>query len=745
MGMMMAPDVTLSNPVPATVIVSYPGQSETVDVTLTNNTADSVTDISYCVVDPTFAQIDSVTLSGGTIRLATTAGPGGQTCFLISEADLQALQGRDSLGNESITVREHWTFTCQQEGNLERSVTYDCDDLMPCTSTALTNAVSVNPESPVLTVGITPDNATLTVCGNAQTYSATLENTGTEGTLTNLTGMLNLPEGLTLVGVASGTGGTVNTTATTNEIAISDLAAGETLTFSFDLEAGCNLMATSVTFDLAVTHDAVCVGGSTMSASAMITVHTEAPDVDIVSSSSSSENLAIGKQFSIDHTLQNTSMVPADTVYFCVSSNANAILDSVKVGSVMLAVDPDVGGACYLIEGGLLTGGDLNGAEQLTVTEYWRTTNCTDAADDLSRTATFGCAGTAACLDTDPPTVTDITFQTPANPYALTVTGATSVDACNDTITYEVTLENTAGDGIPLRDALINLDLEAGVTYFNVQATGDSVVQRVGEDILLGTLADGESTSFSVDVFYDCATAATTTLGLDVTYDNFCGGGTTTENETYGPITVNRAEPAITNQLPNSVRIINNKRDTVVTTVENIGTAAADTLLYCIKDNVNGTVESVSVAGVTLPIAGSAPTGYTCYIITEAAFQAALASDSLAAGASIMVSEHWYFQGVDCMEEAPNGERRVLFPCTASDQDCHDPLETDNTITSFFYPALAEPLPPTVSIEGPTSASVCGPDVSFTVTVSNENPGVNNYIITGLGAIGNLPEGMFFQ
>jgi hypothetical protein len=226
MGMMMAPEVTVTNPVPATVIVSYPGQTQTIDVTLTNTTADSVTDLSYCVVNPAFGQIDSVTLNSGAIRLATTPGPAGQTCFLISEADLRALQGRDSLGNENITVREHWTFSCQQEGSLECSVTYDCDEAMPCTSMTLANTVSVNPESPVLTVGITPDNATLTVCGDAETYTATLENTGTEGTLTNLTGMLNVPAGLTLLGVTSGTGGTVNTTSTTNQINISDLAAG---------------------------------------------------------------------------------------------------------------------------------------------------------------------------------------------------------------------------------------------------------------------------------------------------------------------------------------------------------------------------------------------------------------------------------------------------------------------------------------------------------------------------------------
>ena len=504
-------------------------------------------------------------------------------------------------------------------------------------------------------------------------------------------------------------------------------------------------MSSSVTFDLSVTHDAVCVGGPTMAASGMITVNTEAPDIDIVASSSTTENLAIDRRFSIDHTLQNTSSVPADTVYFCVAPNSNAVLDSIKVGTVLLSIDPDAGSTCYLIEGVLLPGGALDGSEQITVTEYWRATSCTDAGDDLSRTATYGCAGTAACLDSDPPTITDISFQAPANPYMLTITGSTSVEACNDTITYGVTLTNTSGDNIPLRDALINLNLETGVSYFNVQATGDSVVQRVGEDILLGTLADGESTSFSVDVFYDCSAASTTNLSLDVIYDDFCGGGTSTGNESYGPITVNRAEPSITAQAPNTVRIINGKRDTVVTTVENIGTAAADTVLYCIKDNMNGTVESVSVGGVTLPTAGSAPTGYTCYIITKAAFQAAIASDSLSPAASIQVSEHWVFHDVACTGDAPDGERRVLFPCTTSDQDCHDTGELDNTVTSFFYPTVGPPMPPTVTIEGPESASVCGPDANFKVTVSNENPGTNNYLVTGVGAIGYLPEGMVFN
>jgi len=357
-------------------------------------------------------------------------------------------------------------------------------------------AFSVSVSAQDLSISIaTPTNAS--VCGPAETATVTVTNNDDE-TANNVVGnFTNLAEVLILEVQAPATG-------TPGNVMLGDIAAGETVTFDFTFQAGCdarNLNPANFGFELDLSSDEGTTGNETSGTVEILFADLSLPPP----TTPATLEVYQGLEASVNTTVVNGSFGMVTEFSYCVSNNlSNLQLNGILVGGNDITASgvAFVNGNynCYTVTTADLMaaslGSTLDQLEAVPIEEQWEVTGCSNAPEDIRRRVQYGCQGETDCQmkpDGDFQ-ATPVTYETlfPNVRIATAETNGMTIDASSVVITNEQT-----GMVIPASEYATSNQL----TGSNCQGNGLIRIDYRFNDLILGI---GESVTVAYNVVGTC-------------------------------------------------------------------------------------------------------------------------------------------------------------------------------------------------------------------------------------------------
>ncbi len=498
---------------------------------MVNNT--SSTDammVTYCVEDNANVTLQSLTVDGlpGVVDASPPSGAGVSSCFDIGLV----------AGSGSVTIVENWlTESCTTpEDDINRLVDYTCDGTNYCGDVMYADfpATTLNENDPVPPVNIVITNdPVISVCGNISTICIDITNLNNPATLNaplqNVSGILDLPAGVSQSNLIVKSSGSVTMTGP-ESFMISDIDAGETLSFSVDIQADCTVPDGSfLNNPFTLSFDPMCEGALD-ELTETLDFNTKVPNISMPTSTPAVVEGFVGDTLCITTTIINGSEGGLDTFYYCLNEaeQTNLAIAEVTVGGLPLTQAPastEPGMVCYYITTTevLAAGGTVPWSnENLDVVEKWEVIDCELPNPDIFRRAQFGCQGNFDCRDKP-----DSDFLTTGVLFTIPLVGVSFVDidrpACyvNTPSDAEFIITNTGtapaeeivitvnGNGGSLSNYMLSHSdpmeaLEMGIdviTAADICVGGDGIYRDTIRD---ANLDMGESITVTFTVSYAC-------------------------------------------------------------------------------------------------------------------------------------------------------------------------------------------------------------------------------------------------
>ncbi|NBC07142.1 MAG: DUF11 domain-containing protein, partial [Bacteroidetes bacterium] len=262
----------------------------------------------------------------------------------------------------------------------------------------------------------------------------------------------------------------------------------------------------------------------------------------------------------------------------------------------------------------------------------------------------------------------------------------------------------------------------AGQTCYTVSSSAINAATGTPE------LSDESLTVTENWTFDDCDSPVA--LERLVSYD--CGMASTCATPTLStPLSVEEPLLTLTNSNPASISAqYAGFTFDVSTTVTNTTGVDVTSFRYCVDDNPNLTLNSVTVDGNPLSPSASSPAGQSCFDVAATDINNATGSPELN-NESMEVSENWT---LNVCGTGTNLERQVNYECCAA-TGC----STENLITAVNINVPDPVLDIAISPVVPQEISKCGPGVPYTFTVTYTGPDTD---LTNLVGTINLPTGL---
>ncbi len=753
---MLSPSLTLAPTTPVSTTQDN-GNTFTVNTTLTNNGTGETDNITYCVEDNANAEIQEITFTvgGNSITLDATADgvvEAGGLCFTLDDTQLTTLTGTGVLASgATIDIEESWLVVgCDPvTTDLKRKAQYGCEGNENCAAVIYddfsTTALTVNVYTSA--VDITVDAPTeISACGSVQTVNISLENiAGSNDDLTLIKGFLELPAGISIVGVT----GDVTLEAVTDSIVFPNpLLATETLNFSVQIKASCDLVAGSADFPFFVRFAALpCVSVIAEVESSATVAFLEA-DLTLSATTPASTSQDHGNTFTIATTLTNNGPGETDNLTYCVEDNPNAEIQEITftVGGNSITLDATAdgvaegGGLCFTLEDTQLTAlngsGVLASGATIDIEETWLVTNCDPPVSVLKRKVQYGCEGNDNCAaaDYDDFPDTPLAVNVYSNALDVTIDIPLEITACGPIETITITLDNILSGA---NDDLSNLkgfvDLPEGVELIDIMGP---VSLEAGTDSIIfdNQLLAGQSVSFSVKVRGTCALeSGSADFPFFVRYDPLpCLVASSELELTSGGIFFQAADLSMPgNTIPTTVPIYPGLIFDVIADVANGGNGILDTVIYCLENHPNAAIQSIMVGNITIDQAFSTDGDFTCFAIASDAFLDLFGTTYLPDNTGFDVKETWV--ATTCATNPPDLRRRVQFGCEGN-YDCQDKDQGVYPTTGITYNTLLPDL--TISLNTTNAYPACywNENSMVTVTITNNGDSPAKDIVLSISA-----------
>ena len=296
----------------------------------------------------------------------------------------------------------------------------------------------------------------------------------------------------------------------------------------------------------------------------------------------------------------------------------------------------------------------------------------------------------------------------------VSVTTPADVDRC-DNLSYDVEIDNASGATFT-NGMLI---LPSGVEYVSItNVMGATVTGNISGAVTI-TNVTASTITFTVNTALDCnSPSGNQQVGFEVDADD-CSSNSTTLTESNA-VDFAIWDVQIISSTPDPVSIVEGFTFDVTVTVSNSESATPATSYYCVYDNANATLNSVTYSSGALATASSSPSGQTCYILP-----------ALVQGMNYDIVENWTID--NCTSPADALQRDASAVCNSI-------ICTSDIVTTILDISVPDPIV-TLTVTDPSDIDVCGDEVTIEVSIEyiDDYPGVD---LENIVAAFTLPSGV---
>ncbi len=690
-------DSLVASPIMREVTVTYDLIPDEADLAVTkSDNVDPVTvgsDLTYTMtvenLGPRIAPnvVFDDPLPPGLTFVSATAD-NGSTC----DATVNCALGDMAIGDiVTVTVVATVDASYIVEGNsspISNTATASSDfvDPMPDTDSATEETTVIDETDVAVTKTDTPDPVTV---GSDVTYTVTVTNNG-PGSAANVVMDDPLPAGLTFVSATADNGATCDPTV---NCALGDLAVNEV-----------------VTVTIVATVDATYfTDGNTSPAANGATVTTDTPDSDAGNDTATADtvitdetDIGVTKSAVPDPVTAGTDLTYTVTVTNNgPGSAANVVLDDpLPTGLTFVSATPDNGGTCDATVNCAL--GDLDVGDVVVVTivatvdaDYITEANgspITNTGTVSTDTPDSDPANDAATIDTAVVESADV---------AIAKTDAPDPVTAGADLTYTVTVENLGPSDA--QDVVVDDPLPAGLTL--VSATADN-----------GAMCDATVNCGLGDLAFGDVVVVTIIATVDATY--FSDGNSSPIANTAG-VSTGTPDPEAANDVATAETTVESSADLAVTktdtpdpisvgsdltytvTVENLGSSDAQ----------NVVIDDPLPAGLAL-VSATADNGGACDTTVNCTLGTLGVGDLVTIEIVATVNASFFIDG----NTSPISNVATVTSDTADPDPGNDTATAETTVDNEADVAVTK-------VDDPDPV-VVGSDLTYTVTVTNNGPGV---------------------